>query len=825
MEHFLQSIPISYQKYLVSLRKNETAILKRGCRKWHVKIDKDWVFGEGWETFVRENGVQEFDFVVFKHEGNMVFDIMVFDTSSCEREYPIHKDMTMKTKKAWLEEKSFGKCKTDIDVLKKTPKVKDTYINKSTKSLKSEKTMTPDHSNYPFFIGTLKAPANKLFLPVSFTKSNGLRTGEMILRNGQTELSWIVDLKIYQGNYYFIGRGWPAFYIENGLKQGDSFKLEFVQTEIDSMAIFYRLSEENRCFKSIATASCINNSYVHVPLGFARSNGFFNMNNSEMVVMDEKQRLWQTKVCPARDRVRIRGFKDIFAANELKAGDEFLLELVDNGKKPLMNVKCNLFLPICLSICCLKHTTVIQIFISHISIIMPCHQHEKGSIGVRANWISKSQDSTLTFWHKSIPISYQKYLVSRRKNETAILKRGCRKWHVKIDKDWVFGEGWETFVRENGVQEFDFVVFKHEGNMVFDIMVFDTSSCEREYPIHKDMTMKTKKAWLEEKSFGKCKTDIDVLKKTPKVKDTYINKSTKSLKSEKTMTPDHSNYPFFIGTLKAPANNLFLPVSFTKSNGLRTGEMILRNGQTELSWIVDLKIYQGNYYFIGRGWPAFYIENGLKQGDSFKLEFVQTEIDSMAIFYRLSEENRCFKSIATASCINNSYVHVPLGFARSNGFFNMNNSEMVVMDEKQRLWQTKVCPARDRVRIRGFKDIFAANELKAGDEFLLELVDNGKKPLMNVKCNLFLPICLSICCLKHTTVIQIFISHISIIMPCHQHEKGSIGVRANWISKSQDSTLTFWHKVFKKHRLLILLDPLMSSTLLLSALLLSAEYP
>lgn len=96
-----------------------------------------------------------------------------------------------------------------------------------------------------------------------------------------------------------------------------------------------------------------------------------------MVVMDEKQRLWPTKVCHTRrtrDRVRIRGFKDIFAANGLKAGDEFVLELVDNGKKPLMNLKCNLFLPISLSICCLKHATVLQIFISHVSIIMPCHQ-------------------------------------------------------------------------------------------------------------------------------------------------------------------------------------------------------------------------------------------------------------------------------------------------------------------------------------------------------------------------------------------------------------------------------------------------------------------
>ncbi|GJZ38114.1 ALP1-like protein [Tanacetum coccineum] len=153
-----QSIPISYQKYLVSRRKNKTAILKRGCRKWHVKIDNDWVFGEGWEAFVRDNGVQDFDFVVFKHQGNMVFDTMVFDTSSCEREYPIHK-----ARRACLEKKSYGKCKTDTDVLKKTPKVKDTYINIS---LKSEKYIIPDHNNHPYFIGTLKASSKKLITKI-----------------------------------------------------------------------------------------------------------------------------------------------------------------------------------------------------------------------------------------------------------------------------------------------------------------------------------------------------------------------------------------------------------------------------------------------------------------------------------------------------------------------------------------------------------------------------------------------------------------------------------------------------------------------------------
>ncbi|MFS7941230.1 putative transcription factor B3-Domain family [Helianthus anomalus] len=84
---YLQSIPESIIKYIKGRSSNETTILKRGPQKWSVKVI-DWVFGKSWDIFVKENGVQEYDIVVFKHEGNMVFDTMVFDPSFCEREYP-----------------------------------------------------------------------------------------------------------------------------------------------------------------------------------------------------------------------------------------------------------------------------------------------------------------------------------------------------------------------------------------------------------------------------------------------------------------------------------------------------------------------------------------------------------------------------------------------------------------------------------------------------------------------------------------------------------------------------------------------------------------
>lgn len=74
---------------------------------------------------------------------------------------------------------------------------------------------------------------------------------------------------------------------------------------------------------------------------FARTNGLINR-NCDMDVVDEKGKSWLTTLCTI-DRVCIRGLKHILAATALKKGDEILLELVENGEKPLMNLHGNLF--------------------------------------------------------------------------------------------------------------------------------------------------------------------------------------------------------------------------------------------------------------------------------------------------------------------------------------------------------------------------------------------------------------------------------------------------------------------------------------------------
>lgn len=56
----------------------------------------------------------------------------------------------------------------------------------------------------------------------------------------------------------------------------------------------------------------------------------------EMVVIDEDEKQWPMKLTHPDDHVRIIRSRDMMLANGIKEGEKFLLELIDNGNKPVM---------------------------------------------------------------------------------------------------------------------------------------------------------------------------------------------------------------------------------------------------------------------------------------------------------------------------------------------------------------------------------------------------------------------------------------------------------------------------------------------------------
>ncbi|OVA05167.1 B3 DNA binding domain [Macleaya cordata] len=74
--------------------------------------------------------------------------------------------------------------------------------------------------------------------------------------------------------------------------------------------------------------------------------------------------------------------------------------------------------------------------------------------------------------------------ISEEESDRAILKGPSgSQWHVKLCKteDGTYlQDGWQDFVRDHSLCYYEFLVFRYDGNMCFNVQIFDKSGCERE---------------------------------------------------------------------------------------------------------------------------------------------------------------------------------------------------------------------------------------------------------------------------------------------------------------------------------------------------------
>ncbi|CAI9267776.1 unnamed protein product [Lactuca saligna] len=462
------SIPTSFLTNLNGKRCSE-AILRRGRREWSVDID-DGVFGDGWVRFVRENGVQEFDFIVFKNQGCMVFDVMVFEQSTCEKHYPnlfdemegeepltesetirTHRPKKVKKPKRndyAYEDEEIPQVGSGCFIGKMTPYVinksrlhvpvkfarsnglitqrihRQVYLTDDTRrtwpatltKTKTELCLTGWHefivkhhmkvgdvcrfvlvkngelpvfkcynigknlvknhiqvketsstlNNHPYFISNLKPTSFKrsfLYLPVDFWIPNRLKAGEMILRDNKGR-SWKVELKKANERLLYIGLGFTAFLVANGMKEGDAFKFELVEKEEDKPPIvnfmflksnpikFHKqakftqkegsiLCEDGRpYFVGELKSYSIRQSILYLPSRFAKSNGLIN--HKRMTLKNaEDERSWIVDLKNQKNSnfyyIGGAGWKDFRVAYGLKKGDHYKFEVVYKGEKPIGN--------------------------------------------------------------------------------------------------------------------------------------------------------------------------------------------------------------------------------------------------------------------------------------------------------------------------------------------------------------------------------------------------------------------------------------------------------------------------------------------------------
>ncbi|MCL7033074.1 hypothetical protein MKW94_010526 [Papaver nudicaule] len=248
--------------------------------------------------------------------------------------------------------------------------------------------------------------------------------------------------------------------------------------------------------------------------------------------------------------------------------------------------------------------------------------------------------------------------ISKEESNRAILEGPSgSQWPVKLcktEKGTFMQDGWQDFVRYYSLWDNEFLIFRYDGNMNFNVVILHKSGCEREYafPMKNRMVgrwSRKRDGSTEISSARVCQRDSGieaVADKRIKREDIPMLIPLDSESREKKIIEDKkaelkklaesfsSIHPYFTAqmVLTNVIRNFVLNIQreFAKKYLPSTNAKIFLRNPRGKCFTVNF-INDKRYYFAG-GWSAFVRENKLKLGDICVFELVGELEFSVHIF-------------------------------------------------------------------------------------------------------------------------------------------------------------------------------------------------
>ncbi|KAJ4913654.1 B3 domain-containing protein REM8 [Raphanus sativus] len=307
--------------------------------------------------------------------------------------------------------------------------------------------------------------------------------------------------------------------------------------------------------------------------------------------------------------------------------------------------------------------------------------------------------------HLKIPLTFfSKHIEGNHEGNTVKLRSDSsdRTWKVKMEGRMIT-EGWTEFAKAHNLRVGDFVIFRHEGDMLFHV----TGCCEIQY--------------VQSVSNYNNKEESDEIGEESSSKLTCFSQSVTASNLSK--------------------GAVGVPLDFASQNGLNKGRRVIalrnREGKT---WESELRTTSSGQVFICRNWRSFCTASKLKVGDSFQFKLLQnTERPVLQLCSRsketLSEDTLRFVKITpTASSLETGKQNLPLHFTRANQL--KRPGKIILVDKDKIEWPMKL---KEDIRSgtmsiidgKGWKRFCAANEVVVGESLTLELmIRPGRLPLL-----------------------------------------------------------------------------------------------
>ncbi|XP_055819896.1 B3 domain-containing protein REM10-like isoform X2 [Solanum dulcamara] len=618
-------IPVGFLKYLKGYKHFKEAVLKRDGKEWRVKLNNHRFEEGNWGKFAEEFDLQLGNILVFRHEGNMEFEVSILDSTHCDREYPVYlqEDAEEEEEDEYEVEEGDGEEEYEAE-----EEEEEEEYEAEEEAARHDKPCKKSHfectiTQYCLF-------KNFLFLPLQFALANGLTNKKcrLILRD-ERQRSW--KLKLCNSNNRraraYIGDGWRKFVAENCFKEGDRIRFEVItngktpiwkfqfvtdgETPVrklqEKMSPNRDLSNKTSSHAEAATNKpCVQSRFECTIRQYSLSAGYLKCG---LIVRDERQRSWNLKLSSGSSRARAYiggGLHEIIAENCLKEGDRIMFEVVTNGETPIWKFQV-----------VTDGETPLKKF------------HEKPSQGIKLSNKTSSHAEAATnkpFDQSHFECTIKEYYISRgvlyvprqfalanglidKKYDLIIRDERQRSWYLKLcywETEVYIGDGWRKFIADNCLEEGDRIMFEVVTSGETPIWKFQVVS-KAETPLQKFQ---------------------DIMNKSSNTSPLNAQVSTS--------TSGDDDHPYFISTIKPyciSKSEFYFPLDFAKSNGLmdRKCEMILKD-ETDRCWSVWIGRV-GNNFGITRGWIKFRAENGFQLGDAYKFELIKNGEIPIAQFH------------------------------------------------------------------------------------------------------------------------------------------------------------------------------------------------
>ncbi|AEC07613.2 transcriptional factor B3 family protein [Arabidopsis thaliana] len=530
-------------------------------------------------------------------------------------------------------------------------------------------------------------------------------------------------------------------------------KVKRSNTEIEADAS----SSDNSCFVALVTASNLRKDALYLPQDLTSSVGL-ERKYREIVVTDERERRsWalDLRFNKSSDTFYIsRGWRSFCDENGKKPGGVFVFKLVGNRETPV------------LSFCSTE--SINDGTQGHKNNKYNCMELKSKKKRMRCrDSTSPSQNRfmTLTLTHDNL-IKSRRQLPLPFMRENGLVKPGIinllgkdgTKWEVNLRREangtMYLGKGWKDFTIANGLKTGESftleAVLENGTRMLSLVSTQSTSDRNQQGECLKDSE---KESNSTEPSSGKRKA--------------MINRGVR-----RKSFPASQNRCV---TLKLTHDNLiksrrYLPLSFTRDNGLDKPGMIFLLGKTGRKWEANLlREASGRIVLTGKGWKEFAMANGLKSGELFTLEAILEKgtpmlslVNTQSTNYR-SQQGECSRdsekesSICaepsrgnkkwkatnnrkerrdSSSAIQNRYVTLtltpedvractlilPSQFMKANGINKLGKKTLLGQNRKK--WFAYLLSKSGFVALgSGWKGFCEANGVKTGESFNLEYID------------------------------------------------------------------------------------------------------